>query len=131
MSITISPLPHPLPRYSPICREFDSDVLALSLALFGITYRYTIRDDANDMLKQGAVGAFAITRMLSLIHVSEACTSLPLSCGPPLGYLNYQMIFSSLYHFFESFVAYFGAAVAIDKSIENGLLSPKESQRSG
>ena len=33
--------------------EFDSDTLALSLALFGITYRYTIRTERNDMLKQG------------------------------------------------------------------------------
>merc|ERR1711871_317080 len=32
--------------------EFDSDTLALSLALFGITYRYTIRTERNDMLKQ-------------------------------------------------------------------------------
>ena len=33
--------------------EFDNDALALSLALFGITYRYIIRTEKNDMLKQG------------------------------------------------------------------------------
>ena len=32
------------------------------------------------MLKQGAVGAFAITRVLASVRVGEQCTALPLEC---------------------------------------------------
>ena len=106
--------------------EFDSDTLALSLALFGITYRYTIRTDSNDMLKEGAIGAFAITRTLSMIHVSDSCTSLPLYCGPPFGYFDFNMIIMGAYLFVENFIAYTGSATAIDKSIENAILRPKK-----
>ena len=40
--------------------------MGMELALFGIVYRCTVRNDDNYMLKQGAVGAFA------LIHWSDA-----------------------------------------------------------
>ena len=106
--------------------EFDSDVLAISLALFGITYRYTIRDDDNDQLKQGAIGAFALTRTFSMIRVSDTCTSIPLNCGPPFGYFDFQMIFSGLSVFIVSFIAYSAAGLAIDNFIEAQLLEPRK-----
>ncbi|MEM6256538.1 MAG: hypothetical protein AAF821_26830, partial [Cyanobacteria bacterium P01_D01_bin.156] len=42
--------------------------------LFGVTYRYIIRQDPNPHLRSGAVGAFALTRSLSqleTIQISE------------------------------------------------------------
>jgi hypothetical protein len=36
--------------------------------LFGVTYRYIIRQDANTHLKSGAIGAFALTRGLSQLE---------------------------------------------------------------
>lgn len=107
--------------------EFNSDTLALILALFGITYRYTIRDDATDQLKQGAIGAFAITRAISLIHVPDTCSSLPLNCGPPFFYLDISMILSGLWHFIESYAAFAGSAIAIDNCLDEGIISPKSS----
>eukprot|EP00965_Chrysotila_dentata_P016237 537313-Pleurochrysis_carterae.AAC.1 len=88
--------------------ELAHDMLPLMLGLFGIVYRYAVRSDENDMLKQvfchtvkctrkagtvraccllsmGVVGAFAITRSLSALQVSSTCSALPLSCGPPFG----------------------------------------------
>ena len=35
--------------------EFDTDQLSLMGALFGLTYRYAVRTDANPMLRQGVV----------------------------------------------------------------------------
>ena len=45
--------------------EFATDVLAVQLLLFGVVYRYAVRSDDNEMLKQGAVGAFALVRTLT------------------------------------------------------------------
>jgi hypothetical protein len=40
--------------------------------LFGVTYRYIIRDDNNPHLKDGAVLAFGIVRGLALLEGKEA-----------------------------------------------------------
>ncbi|GAB5364236.1 hypothetical protein AAMO2058_000952200 [Amorphochlora amoebiformis] len=102
--------------------EFDHDALAVSLALSALVYRYAIRQDPNPMLKQGVVGAFAITRILSLIKVSDTCTSLPLACGAPLGFADWQMIGEGLFIALESFSAYGGMAVAMEKAFDSGIL---------
>jgi len=35
--------------------------LSLMGALFGVVFRYAVREDANPQLRQGVVGAFALT----------------------------------------------------------------------
>jgi len=45
--------------------QFHTGIFAFELALFGVVYRCVVRDDDNDMLKQGAVGAAALCRALS------------------------------------------------------------------
>jgi hypothetical protein len=107
--------------------EFNSDVLALELALFGITYRYTVREDANEMLKMGAIGAFSLTRALSAIDVPSYCTSIPLNCGPPFGYADFSMLVAGGGSFIESFVCYSASSLAIEKCFENGVIKRKES----
>ena len=72
--------------------ELQIDGLALSLGLFGLVYRYAVRRDPNPQLKQGVVGAFAITRTWAMLKASATCTAVPLQCGPPLGYFNWEMI---------------------------------------
>lgn len=37
----------------------------------------------------GVVGGFAIVRLLAKVQASPTCTPFPLSCGPPLGYLDW------------------------------------------
>lgn len=71
-------------------------MLSLSLLLFGILYRYAVRGDDNPMLKQGAVGAFAITRAVSQLRAPENCVPIPLDCGPPLGYFSWPMLIQGM-----------------------------------
>lgn len=52
--------------------EFSVGTLAVELALFGVVYRCVVRNDDNDMLRQGAVGAFALCRALSSMQVSTS-----------------------------------------------------------
>jgi hypothetical protein len=49
--------------------EFSTLALAVQLALFGVVYRYAVRSDDNDRLKQFAVVAFAMCRALSSTQV--------------------------------------------------------------
>lgn len=51
--------------------EFCTYALFVQLFLFGVCYRCIMRDDDNDMLRQGAVGAAALCRALSLTQVKE------------------------------------------------------------
>jgi len=46
-------------------------VAGLSGFLFGVTYRYVIRDDENPHLKSGAVLAFGLVRGLALLEVEQ------------------------------------------------------------
>ena len=92
------------------------------LALFGITYRYAVRTDPNPNLKQGVVGAFAITKALSGISVPEYCSSIPLNCGPPLYFVSPSMVFSGSLAFVEALLAYGGAAYFIEQLFVSGIL---------
>ena len=94
--------------------ELACDSLALMLGLFGVTYRYAARTDDNPMLKQGVVGAFAITRTLAALQADPQCTAMPLQCGAPLGYVSWTMITQGLVLGLESFVAFGAAAIAIE-----------------
>uniref|UniRef100_A0A7S2X6P8 Uncharacterized protein n=1 Tax=Lotharella oceanica TaxID=641309 RepID=A0A7S2X6P8_9EUKA len=102
--------------------EFDHDGLAACLALSALVYRYAVRNDENPMLKQGAVGAFAIARTLSLLRVSEQCSSLPLSCGPPLGFADWAMIAQGLFIALESFAAFGGMALTLEVLFDKGII---------
>ena len=100
--------------------EFSTDAIALQLALFGVVYRYAVRSDGNEQLKQGVVGAFAVTRMLCSVQVSTECSAIPLNCGPPLGYLNWDMLLQLGAYFGESAIAFGGAAFALELCWEKG-----------
>eukprot|EP01041_Mallomonas_annulata_P009608 gene9608-19973_t len=102
--------------------EFSHDSLAIMLALFGITYRYIVRENENPMLTQGAVGAFAITRALSLINVPDTCSAIPLDCGAPFHYFSFSMALSGLSGFVESIIAFGGAAFYIERAFNSGIL---------
>jgi hypothetical protein len=104
--------------------EFSIDMLAISLALFGITYRYAIRKDSNPNLKQGVVGAFAITRTLPFIQVPvDQCTTIPLDCGPPFHYLSWGMIQHGGLAFAYSFLAFTAAAYVMERAFDRGFIS--------
>jgi hypothetical protein len=90
--------------------EFDTDASAVQGALFAIVYRYCIRasDPSNNMLNMGVIGAFVLVRTTSRIQLPTYCTALPLTCGPPLGYLDYTILFALLVNSVEG-LALFGS----------------------
>lgn len=94
--------------------EFDNDAASLEAGLFAIVYRYAVRTDENPQLKDGVVGAFALTRTLSRIVVPNYCTAITLNCGPPLEYLDWNMLFQLGVNFVESFALFGAAAAAIN-----------------
>ena len=100
--------------------EFATDALALQLALFGVVYRYAVRTDKNEQLQQGAVGAFALVRTLSSVQVGSQCSALPLNCGPPIGYLDWDMLLQLGAYFGESALAFGGAAFALEFAWSKG-----------
>jgi len=102
--------------------EFQADGLAVMLLLFGVVYRYAVRTDSNQMLKQGVVGAFTITRSWALISPSSSCDVLPLSCGAPLGYFNWDMILSGTFNALETGAACAAAAFALELCFRKGLI---------
>ncbi len=57
----------PSPTTASIVRMFVAIICAF---LFGVTYRYIVRQDQNPHLRSGAVGAFALTRSLSQLENS-------------------------------------------------------------
>lgn len=104
--------------------EFDTDMAALSGLLFGIVYRYAVREDSNPNLKQGVVGAFAITRLLAKVRVPDYCVPIPLNCGAPLGYFDENMLGQMAVAGFASFAAYGAAAVALEVAFSQGWVKP-------
>jgi len=104
--------------------ELSHDALALSLFLFGVTYRYAVRGDVNNkQLQFGVIGAFAVVRALNMVDVSSYCTSLPLNCGPPFFYFDIPMISIGLVNFFESLLAFGTAAAALEWAFKSKFLT--------
>jgi hypothetical protein len=60
------------------------------------------------------VSLSVVLRTVAHLHVSTSCTATPLSCGPPLGYLDYAMLGDLGSTALLSAVAFGGAAAALD-----------------
>ena len=103
--------------------EFDTDMGSLEGALFAIVYRYCIRADDNPMLNQGCIGAFVLVRTLSKIQIPSYCSAVPLDCGNPLGYFDWDMISQAGLSGLESAALFGAAALAMDYCFENKLVS--------
>ena len=115
---------HDIPAYGAPSWEFDTDMGSLQSALFAIVYRYCIREeDDNEMLNQGAVGAFVVTRTLSRIRVPLYCTAAPLDCGEPLGYFDYDMLQQLVLNGLESVALFGGAALAMEYAYSKKLIT--------
>jgi len=101
--------------------EFDTDSGALACGLFAVVYRYAVREDNNPNLKQGVVGAFAITRALAFVQPPEGiCDALPLRCGPPFSYFSYEMLEQLIPGALESGVMFAATAAAFEAAAERG-----------
>lgn len=115
-----------LPRLWPVLLpvqplELTDGLLLVAIAqlsgfLFGVTYRYIVRQDNNPHLKAGAVGAFSLVRGLAQIEACGSGASISLW----------------LLFLLESFALFLGARLALDRAINGGwvklypsVLSPK------
>jgi len=103
--------------------EFDTDAAALQAGLFAIVYRYCIRQDENEQLNQGVIGAFCLVRTLSRINVPGYCSAVPLHCGAPLGYLDWNVLQQAAWSGAESVLMFGFTALAIDIATSKGYIS--------
>ena len=103
--------------------EFDTDAAAVEGALFAIVYRYCIRVDDNPQLNEGAIGAFVLVRTFSRLQIPSYCSAVPLDCGPPFGYLDWNVLSQLFTNGFESAILFGAAAYALDRAIEKGFVS--------
>lgn len=62
----------PWPNLPGFALLFQSGVALLSGFLFGVTYRYVVRNDRNSHLQSGAVLAFGLVRGLAQVDLSDA-----------------------------------------------------------
>ncbi|XHX80112.1 MAG: hypothetical protein RBJ76_09355 [Stenomitos frigidus ULC029] len=89
-------------------------IAALSGFLFGITYRYIIRQDQNPHLKSGAVLAFGLVRGLALV---EGTLHEPIALVPstllPLALLGA-----------ESLLLFAGTRLVLDSALASGWVKP-------
>jgi len=74
------------------------------------------------MLRQGAVGAFALTRALAGVRAGPQCSAVPLECGPPLGYLDWDMLGQVGARGATAAFAFGGAALALEAALGRGLI---------
>jgi len=81
---------------------------AVSGFLFGVTYRYIIRDDRNSHLNEGAVFAFGLVRGLALIENN----------------LIWSKIISLLFLIIQSIICFAIARMVLDLAIKRKLIKP-------
>jgi len=84
-------------------------VAGVSGGLFGLTYRYAVRQDANPQLKQGVVGAFALVRGLAQVDGSSALAQRGWPYGIAVG---------------ESMVMFGLAALALEVALNRHWIRP-------
>lgn len=84
-------------------------VAGISGGLFGLTYRYAVRQDATPQLKQGVVGAFALVRGLAQVDSSSALVQGGWPYGIAVG---------------ESMVMFGVAALALELALGRGWIRP-------
>lgn len=83
--------------------------------LFGVTYRYVVRNDSNPHLRSGAVGAFALTRSLGQLE-SMTPSDLALSGALPF-----------VLPIVESFGLFLSIRLVLDLGLKQQWFQPFES----
>ena len=81
--------------------------------LFGVTYRYIMRQDVRSHLKSGAVGAFALVRGLSQLEGSLTASWSGLAIAP-----------LDLLPLVESFGVFVMAQLILDQALQRRLVRP-------
>lgn len=105
--------------------EFDTDMGSIMAALFAIVYRYCVRkgEEKNEMLPMGVIGAFVLVRTLSRVRVSTVCTPVPLQCGAPIGYFDWDMLGQACFSGLESIALFGSVAYAMEYCYKKDWIS--------
>lgn len=105
--------------------EYDTDTGSIAAALFAIVYRYSVREgeEKNTLLPIGVIAAFVIVRAVSRVRVSYYCDSVPLYCGNPIGYFDWDMLGQMLFSGLEGAVLFGATAAAIEFCYDKGYIS--------
>ncbi len=90
--------------------------------LFGVTYRYIVRQDDNPQLKAGAVMAFGLVRGLAQAEVILDETQLAAMNFADL--FTRQEIWQAGVSAIESVILFALAAVVLDQAIDRGWIKP-------
>jgi hypothetical protein len=113
-------LPDTVVDLSTVQRAFASAAgVAVSGFLFGMTYRYVIRDDRNPHLKSGAVLAFGLVRAIPQIEpgISHLLGSIP-------NIPNLQDVWPLAILGLESLILFAAARIVLDWAIERNWVKP-------
>ncbi|XP_072999676.1 uncharacterized protein [Typha latifolia] len=95
----------------------ESFAVFISCALFGVTFRYAVRRDIDDVhLKTGAAAAFGFVRGLAAVDVGKA---LELDTDSLI-----SLSVDGAVHVAESTLIFFAAAIALDFCFKMRFLSP-------
>ncbi|MCY7278904.1 MAG: hypothetical protein LH702_35500 [Phormidesmis sp. CAN_BIN44] len=87
-------------------------IAAIAGVLFGITYRYVVRQDQNSHLKSGVVLAFGLVRGLAQIDV---------------GVMTQGVLLPFVVMALESILLFAIARVVLDRTMSNGWVRPFKS----
>ncbi|DBB15201.1 hypothetical protein WJX82_004677 [Trebouxia sp. C0006] len=102
--------------HPPISAALSAAVCLVSCTLFGVTFRYAIRQDLQNLqLKGGVVAAFG------LVRGSAQADMLQLSVGNPF---TPQLLAQAALVAGESMLTFAFAAVALETAFQNGQLKP-------
>jgi hypothetical protein len=94
--------------------------VAASALLFGVVYRYALRDDlGNAQLKAGVVGAFGLVRGIGQASEIVALSSANLRELPPPEALGLAALAMG-----ESMLLFGFASVALELALARGLVKP-------
>ncbi len=111
----------PLVNLSQVKVAFASAAgVAVSGFLFGMTYRYVIRDDRNPHLKSGAVLAFGLVRAIPQVEpgISQLIGNLPSNLS------NLEAVWPFALLGLESLILFAAARIVLDWAIARNWVKP-------
>ena len=91
---------------------FRGAIALISGFLFGVTYRYIVREDRNPQLKAGAVLAFGLVRAFGQIDVGLSAEKMPAILLP--------WAIASI----ESMILFVVGGLILDRAIALGIIKP-------
>lgn len=104
--------------------QFDTLSGSISGAAFAMLYRYFIKEEKEELIANGAVGAFVVAKSFSRIRVSYYCDNL--YCGEPLGIMDWDMLQQLGLSSLENLALFGAVALVMEYFCDKGFISTNE-----